>query len=111
MSKEKRKGDAFERAVAAAFRLHGHPRAERTLRLGAHDDRGDIEGLSTPRLFLVDCKDRARHELGVWLEEVAGEARAGEIPRVPVVVVKRRGKTAERAFVVMELADFAEVIR
>jgi hypothetical protein len=31
-------------------------------------------------------------------------------PLIPVVVVKRKGACAERAFVVVELATFAEVI-
>ena len=71
MNANKTRGDTFERAVADYLRNHGHPYAERALRLGAHQDRGDIDGL--PGLY-VECRDRGRLELGEWLNEAAHDA-------------------------------------
>lgn len=104
MSAAKDKGDAFERAVAIVFREHGHVYAERMLKLGQHRDDGDIAGVLG---FHVECKNRADVEhLSMWLSEAVSEA--GD--RVPVVVVKRRGHAVERAYVVLELGTFAELI-
>lgn len=106
MSANKRKGDAFEREVARVLREHGWPLAERLLGLGRHRDDGDIANLVG---FHVDCKARAdTAHLSVWIDEVCRECPGGS---VPVVVVKRRGKAAERAYVVIELATFAELVR
>jgi len=105
MSKEKAKGDAFERAVAAVFRRCGHPHAERVLRLGARDDRGDITGLAGVIPLHLDCKNHARLELAAWLDECREEAQ--RVHACPAVIVKRKGRTAERAYVVMDLEDFA----
>jgi hypothetical protein len=104
VSAEKRKGDAFERDVARVLAHHGFPYAERMLQLGRHTDRGDIAGVPG---FYIDTKNQARHQLGVWVDEVCEQA--GEL--VPVVVVKRKGRAADHAYVVLELATFAEVIR
>lgn len=101
----KARGDAFERAVVAVLRECGHD-VERTLRLGAHDDRGDITGMHP---FIIDCKARNRFDLGGWLDELTIEAAVNTL--VPVVVVKRYGKGAARAYAVMELQAFAEVMR
>jgi Holliday junction resolvase len=123
MSAEKRKGDAFEREVVRVLNEHGHPYAERALQLGRHDDRGDIAGIPG---FYLDAKNHARLQLATWVDEARAEvlalnrdaiARLGLFhhnvvhPLVPVVVVKRRGKGAEHAYAVLELATFAEVIR
>jgi hypothetical protein len=104
VSASKRKGDAFERAVAVVFREHGHPYAERMLGLGRHRDDGDIAGVPG---FHIECKDCATHRLAEWLDEATIEA---DIHRVPVVIVKRAGKPIERAYVVMELHEFAKLI-
>lgn len=106
MGTAKRKGDAFERACVAVFRDNGHPYAERVLRLGARDDRGDISGLSGVPVH-VDCKARNRFDLNVWVDEVVAEAPTGTIP---VVVLKRPRAHASRAYAVVELATFARMI-
>jgi hypothetical protein len=102
VSAEKRKGDAFERAVCAELRTHGIE-CERALRLGAHDDRGDIDGVMG---WHLDCKARARFDLSTWVDEVVAEAGA----LMPAVVVKRRGKSAAHAYVVIELQTFAALL-
>lgn len=105
MSAAKRKGDAFERAVVESFVRHGHPYAERMLKLGQHRDDGDITGVPG---FFIDAKNHKRFELGAWLEEC--KRQCGDL--VPVLVVKRPGiADADRAYVVLELADFAELLR
>lgn len=102
----KSKGDAFERAVVAELRECGHVHVERGYRLGAHSDRGDIDGLAG---FLVECKDCARHELAVWIDEAVSEAEA--CGAIPVLVVKRRRAPVSRAYVVLELRTFAHLLR
>ena len=99
MSANHEKGKRWEREVVEVLRAHGHLYAERALRLGAHDDRGDIDGVFG---FYFDAKDRHEHQLSTWMDEVVLEARAADArlqyrdPLVPVLVVKRRRASAER---------------
>jgi hypothetical protein len=103
--KSKPKGDAWERAVVAELRACGHPHAERAYRLGVHDDRGDVNGIVG---WLLECKDCARHELGVWMDEAKSEAERNAV--TPALVVKRKRAPASRAYVVLELATFARLL-
>ena len=107
MSAAKDKGDRFERDVVRVLRAHGHPHAERALRLGAHADHGDIAGVPG---FHIECKDHGRIELGAWLHLATIEAWRIDSRPIPVLVVKRRMQPAERAYVVLELATFADLI-
>ena len=107
MSTAKDKGDRFERDVVAVFRAHGHPHAERALRLGAHDDHGDIAGVPG---FHIECKNQVAPRLGTWLHLAVLEAWRIHSRPVPVLVMKRQGKSAEHAFAVLELATFADLI-
>lgn len=100
----KARGDQWERDVVTALRGHGFPLAERRLRLGAHDDRGDIDGFPG---WLMECKDTHALRLPEWIDEAKYEAGQHIYRPVPVLIVKRRGHAANRAYVVMELADFA----
>ena len=107
MSLEKAKGDRFERDVVRVLRENGHPYAERALRLGAHADFADIAGVPG---FHIECRDRGRIELGAWLTLLNVEARHIPSNPVPVLVVKRRQKPTEQAYVVLELGRFARLI-
>ena len=107
MSKEKAKGDQFERDVVRVLRANGHPYAERALRLGAHDDHGDIDGVPG---FHIECRDRGRIELGAWMSLAAAEARCIPSRPTPVLVIKRRMRPATDAYVVLELQEFARLI-
>ena len=107
MSAAKDKGDRFERDVVRVLRDNGHPHAERALRLGAHQDHGDIAGLPG---FHVECKDQAKIELGAWMHLATLEAWRINSRPTPVLVVKRRMQPAEKAYVVLELAAFANLI-
>lgn len=114
-SPQKRKGSAFEREVVRVLRERGAIHAERAMRF---PDRGDIDGLPT---FVVEAKCVRRMELAEWMDETAGKAvrahgglaagisRASWAP-YPVVVVKRRGRPAEQAYVVMELSHWASSV-
>lgn len=97
-------GDQWERDVVAAFRGYGFPLAERRLRLGAHDDRGDIDGFPG---WLMECKNSGVLRLPAWMDEAKREASIHIHRPKPVLIVKRRGNSASRAYCVMELADFA----
>lgn len=108
------KGSKFEREVVAVLRAAGHRYAERGYRLGAPDDRGDIDGIPG---FVFECRNRQRIELAGWLDEIRTEAAALDAltesagtRRLPVLVVKRRGHGAERAYAVLELETFARLI-
>ena len=107
MSREKARGDQFERDVVKVLRANGHPYAERALRLGAHDDHGDIAGLPG---FHLECKDHGRIELGAWLSLAAAEARCIASHPTAVLVVKRRMRPTAEAYTVMELGAFARLI-
>ena len=107
MSAAKDKGDRFERDVVRVLRAHGHPHAERALRLGAHNDLGDITGVPG---FHIECKNHGRIELGAWLHLAVIEAWRIDSRPVPLLVVKRKARPAEKAYVVLELATFAELI-
>lgn len=107
------KGAAFEREVVAVLRAAGHRYVERGYRLGAPDDRGDIDGIPG---YLFECRNRKEIALAGWLDEIKAEAGALEaheagVERVPVLVVKRRGKSAGHAYAVLELETFAHLIR
>lgn len=99
------KGSKFERDVVAVLRAAGHRYAERGYRLGAPDDRGDIDGIPG---FAFECRNRQRIELAGWLDEIRTEAAVLDV--LPVLVVKRRGHGAERAYAVLELETFARLI-
>jgi hypothetical protein len=98
----KAKGSQFERDVVAVLRSHGWPHAERSYGAGRPRDVGDIDGLPG---FCIEVKNCKRIELASFMDEAATEASNVILPNTwPVVVVKRRGKGAERAFAVMDLA-------
>jgi hypothetical protein len=96
----KKAGTAFERSIADALALHVDDRIDRRAKTGAKD-RGDIGGvrissaiydqdqLLHPRV-VIECKDTARLELGVWTREAEIE-RGNDDALVGVVVHKRRG--------------------
>lgn len=105
----KKLGDQWERDVVTTLRAMGFPLAERYLRLGAHDDRGDIDGFPG---WLMECKNTGVLRLPEWIDEAKREAAHHPVPPTPVLIVKRRGFPAIRGYAVMELADFAnEVLR
>ena len=96
---ERRRGIRWEQALAAWLRAHGWPAAECAPRGGVQPD-GDLLGI--PHLY-VEAKAAHALDLAGWLDK----ARTLAGPhRLPLVVVKRRGKADPgEAYVVTRLAD------
>ena len=107
MSRERAKGTAWETALVKWLRANGFPHAERRALHGAHD-QGDVTGI--PGL-VVEAKHAARVELAAWVDEANDEAdNAGAA--LGVAWFKRRGKASPGdAFVVMDGATFAHLLR
>jgi hypothetical protein len=104
-NESKRKGTSHETAVVR-FLKPAFPYVERRA-LAGNSDRGDIAGI--PGL-VIECKAEKRIDLAGYMDEVRQEVKnAGA--QLGVAVVKRRNHPIERAYVVMELADFVEVIK
>jgi Holliday junction resolvase len=101
----KRRGDAFERAVAAYLCSHGFPYVERAYGAGRPDDRGDLDGL---RGFVVEVKAHRSLDLAGFIDEATAEARASGA--VPLVIAKRRGRPVADAYVVLRLCDLPAVL-
>lgn len=105
MSKSGRIGADWERRVAEYFAAHGFPYAERRVTNGAKD-RGDLSGIPG---VMVECKAEKQIHLSEYMSEVAVQkANAGA--SVGVAVIKRRSHGVEKAYVVLELRDFVDLI-
>lgn len=83
----KAKGSRAEAAVVEALRTHGFPHSERRI-AGSQKDRGDIAGVPG---VVIEVKDHARMELGVWVDECEVE-RQHDNAWLGVVWHKRRGR-------------------
>ncbi len=106
MSKAKRTGTAWETRLVRYLVEHGFPYAERRALEGNHD-RGDVSGVPG---VVIEAKCARRIELAAWVDEMVTEKRnAGA--QVGAVVFPRRNHAPGRAYVVMELSDFVELIR
>jgi len=103
----RRKGSTWERAVVAFLREHGHSCAERAYGAGRPDDVGDVDGLPG---WVIECKDHQRLDLATWCDEAASEAANVPGGASWAVVAKRRGKGPGDAYVLTDLATFAEVL-
>jgi hypothetical protein len=103
----KAKGSAFEREVVRVLRGHGHPRAERAYGAGRPRDIGDVSHVPG---FAVEVKACRSIDLAGWCDEATREAGNVGAGTVGVVVAKRRRRPAEDAYVVLRLADFAELV-
>jgi hypothetical protein len=84
----------------------GFPYAERRALSGVND-KGDVAGIPG---VMIECKAERVIDLARYMNEVATEkANAGA--QVGVAVIKRRNHGVDRAYVVLELCDFVEMIR
>lgn len=99
----RRRGNAAELAVARALRAAGWSAVTSRAAQGVQGG----EDLLTDTPCSWEVKDRARIELGPWLDQAIGNAGG----RPAVVVAKRRGKgDPARWFAVMELADLLRLL-
>lgn len=105
-SAQRRKGSGFERDVVAYLKAHGHPWAERAYGAGRPDDRGDIDGIVG---WALEVKNHRALDLAGWTTEAANEATNGRRPRW-AVIFKRRNKATADAYVLLDLATFAELL-
>ena len=112
MSKQKKKGTAFESATAAYFseRL-GYQVERRTL--SGINDRGDLAGVRTKdgRELVIECKDHRVYELAEWMREARREGvNAGTLG---VVVFHAAGVGLGRMgdqYVLMGLSELCDLI-
>jgi hypothetical protein len=105
-SPARRKGSQFERDVAAYLRDHGHPFAERAYGAGRPDDRGDIDGIVG---WTLEVKNVRALDLAGWSGEAEAEAHNARHPNW-AVVFKRRHRPTGDAYVLLDLATFAELL-
>lgn len=105
MNRSKQKGTHWESRVVAFMRDHGFPYAERRALSGALD-KGDV---NVPGL-VIECKAHKTMALAEWVDEMIKEkANAGV--DIGVVVFPRRYQPTDRAYVVMELQQFCEMVK
>lgn len=101
-----RKGKAFEKLVLDYLRaIFGRHRALRPHQEG-YVDVGDLH--LDP--FALQLKDEARITLSSYVDDAEKQAAAAELP-FGAAVVKRRTKGVGRAYVVLSLDTFVEVVR
>ncbi len=99
----RRVGSRWELEVRDYLRGEGIP-ADRAYGAGRFDDQGD---LLVGHAHLLECKAGRRLELAEWLDQARRKTRAGD---VPWVVVRRLRAGAARAYVVTDLAGYAQVL-
>lgn len=100
-----RKGSQFERDVCEYLKANGFPYAERSPRWGAVD-KGDLTGTAP---YTFECKNVQKQDLSAFVEEARVE-RDNAGTEYPVVVLKRRQKSVDKSYVVMELAEFVRLV-
>lgn len=100
-NRNKDRGTRWETEVVRYLRGWGFP-ARRVAQTGAYDE-GDIHGVPD---VVIQAKDVARHDLAGWCDDVAAQASQAHIPD-GAVVIKRRGRSAARAYVVEDLETWA----
>lgn len=103
-------GTRFETAIATYLAAHIDDRIERRTKTG-NKDRGDISGLRhMGGRIVIECKDKARTELGPWAAEAEVE-RGNDDANVAVVMSKRHGRGAPGdQWVHMTLRDFVALL-
>lgn len=107
-SPQKRKGDAYERAVREFLLTDGWPLAAR-IPAGATLDIGDFL-LPGDVPCTLDAKNHSRLDLASWVDR-AGEQAANAGRVAGFVVIKRRGTTdTGRSYVCTDLSMFSDFV-
>lgn len=116
LSNNKRKGAAFEQAVAD-FLAHRFNQPVERRHLAGANDRGDIAGFTVNgQRVVIECKNTTKLELAAHLAEAERE-RQNDNAAVGILVQKRRGvgmdsdEKVGKHFVVMTLSTFVELLR
>lgn len=101
-----RKGSQFERDVVAYLREQGFPYVERAYGAGRPDDTGDLDGIPG---WCFELKNHQRIDLAAWADEARAEQAHARAQHC-AVIAKRRGKPVGRAYVVLDLEQFVELL-
>jgi hypothetical protein len=110
----KRKGTQWETDLVEYFRSK-ELIAER-LRLSGTYDEGDLWFLSKQIYFVVEAKNEKGFKPGPWIQEAVLERdnwkkRRKNFGRViPLVIAKRRQSNVSKAFVIIQLDEFMELV-
>jgi hypothetical protein len=106
-NRNKAAGTKWESDIVSYLKSHGIPTAHRVAQTG-RDDSGDIWGVSP---FIVQAKTYANLADGLRLG-LEGAKRQAHVAGEPfgAAVVKRRGKGAADAYVVMDLETFTRML-
>lgn len=102
----KQRGTRFETEVVEFLKANGFPDAERRALAGSLD-KGDV--MNVPD-FTLECKNEATMRLAAYMAEAAAEAINAKTPFF-AAIVKRRGKGARDAYVVMPLYEVVALIK
>jgi Holliday junction resolvase len=111
-SYNKVKGSKFETDVMKYLRKLGHF-AERLAKAGSSDE-GDIVTVVAGQTYILECKNRKKIDLPAFWDEARAEARnyakARGISVNPLafVIVKRKNKGIEDAWVIQNLDQWLE---
>ncbi len=102
----KRKGTSFESEVVAFLRENGYPNAERRAKTGSKD-KGDVAGVPG---VCFEAKAVRSIDLAGFVDETEVE-RVHARAEFGVTVVKRRGRGARDAYMVMPFSRGLELLR
>lgn len=114
-TRNKRKGAQWELDLLEYFRDQQLV-AERMRLTGKHDEGDLMVYLNAKRVLVIEAKNEQSFKPGTWINEANIEAANWAIARnatidvVPVVVAKRRQNGVGKAYVIMELDTFMEVV-
>ena len=110
----KRRGANWEITLVNWFREKMYD-SERTSKKGTRDE-GDLTVKVDPGHYLiVEAKNAQRFNLADWLRQAREQAERWTTDRPgkfgwPVVIIKRRNQPVEKAYVVMELDRFLDLL-
>lgn len=110
-SANKARGTRFEREVvdflAPMFDTQRLPRT-------GSKDEGDVEVRFSNFRLIIEAKNHKALSLADWIKQADVEADNREakinVPCVPVVFAKRRGKSAANSYVVMDAEQFVALL-
>ena len=111
-SYNKAKGSKFETDIMKYLRKLGHF-AERLAKAGASDE-GDIVTIIAGQTYILECKNRKKIDLPAFWDEAQVEAknyakaRGLSVEPPAFVIVKRRNKGIEDAWVIQSLEKWIE---
>lgn len=105
MNRSKAKGTAWETRLTRWLCENGFPDVERRALQGTLD-KGDIAGIAGVVLELKNCRTI---DLAGWIDEAVKE-KANAKAKIGAVIFPRRNYGTDRAYVVMEMQQFAQML-